>query len=80
MSAALSALAPGQAAVICGYADADLQSQQRFMSMGLIEGVEVEVLRYAPAGDPIEIRVMGYALSLRKVDAAAILVEAGVTA
>ena len=78
MSSALSTLAPGQTAVICGYADADTQSQQRFMSMGLIEGVEVEVLRYAPAGDPIEIRVMGYALSLRKVDAAAILIEAGV--
>jgi len=46
----------------------------------LIEGVEVEVLRRAPAGDPIEIRVMGYALSLRKVDAAAILVETGVAA
>ena len=75
MSIALTALEPGQAAVICGYADDDPQTQQRFMTMGLLEGSEVELLRIAPAGDPIEVRIMGYALSLRKQDAAVILVE-----
>jgi ferrous iron transport protein A len=72
MSAALTALAPGQAGDICGFTSDDVQ---RLMEMGLVEGTTVEVLRYAPAGDPVEIRVMGYALSLRKVEAACILLE-----
>jgi ferrous iron transport protein A len=42
---------------------------QRLLEMGLTEGVEVEVLRFAPLGDPIEIRLRGYALSLRREDA-----------
>ena len=75
MKVALTVLAPGRTGVIRGYADDDPQAQQRLMSMGLIEGATVEVVRYAPAGDPLELRVMGYALSLRKRDAADILVE-----
>lgn len=72
MSTALTVLRPGQRGVICGFADDDVQ---RLMEMGLVEGVSIEVLRYAPAGDPVELRVMGYALSLRKAEAACILVE-----
>ncbi len=45
---------------------------QRLMSMGLLEDAEVEVIRRAPAGDPIEIRVMDYALSLRREEARAV--------
>jgi len=44
--------------------------------MGLTRGAKFEVLRYAPMGDPIEIRVRGYNLSLRKSEAAEIQVEA----
>jgi ferrous iron transport protein A len=40
--------------------------QQRLFEMGLTEGTQVEVVRLAPLGDPIEIRVRGYLLSLRK--------------
>ncbi|MCB1750039.1 MAG: ferrous iron transport protein A [Gammaproteobacteria bacterium] len=72
MSAALTALSPGQAGDICGFTSDDVQ---RLMEMGLVEGTTVEVLRYAPAGDPVEIRVMGYALSLRKAEAACILLD-----
>ncbi|MEQ8230915.1 MAG: FeoA family protein [Gammaproteobacteria bacterium] len=74
MSAPLTALRPGQAAVICGFATADDEAN-RLMTMGLVEGAEVEFLRAAPAGDPIEIRVMGYALSLRRADATGVLVD-----
>ncbi|MCP3999561.1 MAG: ferrous iron transport protein A [Gammaproteobacteria bacterium] len=42
---------------------------QRLMSLGLLEGTTVSLLRSALGGDPIEIDVMGYALSLRKAEA-----------
>lgn len=42
---------------------------QRLMEMGLTTGIEVTVVRFAPLGDPIELRVRGYSLSLRKDDA-----------
>lgn len=45
---------------------------QRLYEMGLIEGSEVTLIRRAPLGDPLEIRVMGYALSLRAAEAAQI--------
>jgi Fe2+ transport system protein FeoA len=48
---------------------------QRLMDMGLIAGSEVEMQGVAPLGDPIEIRVKGYNLSLRKSEAACISVE-----
>ncbi len=48
---------------------------QRLLDMGLVSGSEVEMQRVAPLGDPIEIRVKGYNLSLRKEEAASIQVE-----
>lgn len=49
--------------------------QQRMFEMGLMPGTEVQVIRYAPLGDPIEIKVMGYSLSLRKSEARNVSVE-----
>lgn len=43
--------------------------KRRIMDMGLTKGVEVYVRKVAPLGDPIEITVRGYELSLRKADA-----------
>lgn len=43
---------------------------QRLMEMGLLEEEEIEVIGFAPLGDPIEIMVRGYRLSLRKSEAA----------
>ncbi|NLY92783.1 MAG: ferrous iron transport protein A [Myxococcales bacterium] len=48
---------------------------RRLMEMGLLPGVEVEVVRRAPMGDPIELRLRRYALSIRREDAATIEVE-----
>ena len=45
------------------------------MDMGITRGAEVFVRKVAPLGDPIEVTVRGYELSLRKADAAYILVE-----
>lgn len=49
--------------------------KRRIMDMGLTKGVEVKVRKVAPLGDPIEITVRGYELSLRKEDAETIEVE-----
>jgi Fe2+ transport system protein FeoA len=45
------------------------------MEMGLTEGEEVEVVRFAPMGDPMEIRIQGYHLSLRREEARTVHVE-----
>ena len=49
--------------------------KKRIMDMGITKGVEVFVRKVAPLGDPIEVTVRGYELSLRKADAEMIEVE-----
>ncbi|MCI5969964.1 MAG: ferrous iron transport protein A [Oscillospiraceae bacterium] len=49
--------------------------KRRIMDMGITKGVEVHIRKVAPLGDPIEITVRGYELSLRKADAEMIEVE-----
>lgn len=48
---------------------------QRLMEMGLTKGAECEMVRVAPLGDPVEVKVRGYHLSLRKSEAQGILVQ-----
>lgn len=74
MPTTLANLAPGQRGTVSGFARDDAFTQ-RLMQLGVIEGADIEVLRCAPTGDPIEVRVMGYALSLRRVEAALIHVD-----
>lgn len=49
--------------------------KRRIMDMGITKGVEIFVRKVAPLGDPVEITVRGYELSLRKADAEMIIVE-----
>jgi len=49
--------------------------RQRLLDMGVVAGTRVEVQRSAPLGDPLEIRIKGYNLTLRKAEAADIKVE-----
>lgn len=49
--------------------------KRRIMDMGITKGVEIYVRKVAPLGDPIEVKVRGYELSLRKADAEMINVE-----
>ncbi|HWI41485.1 MAG TPA: FeoA family protein [Verrucomicrobiae bacterium] len=51
--------------------------KRRLMDMGVLVGEEVKVLKVAPLGDPIEVVVKGYNLSLRKKEAEGISVEVG---
>ena len=49
--------------------------KSRIMDMGITKGVEIFVRKVAPLGDPVEVTVRGYELSLRKADAEMIIVE-----
>lgn len=48
---------------------------RRLLDMGVVSGTEFQVEKKAPLGDPIEIKIMGYHLSLRKYEAEKIMVE-----
>jgi Fe2+ transport system protein FeoA len=51
------------------------ESRPRLMEMGLLVGTSVELVRFAPLGDPVEIKVRGYNLTLRKHEADQIFVR-----
>ncbi len=51
------------------------QSRPRLMEMGLLVGTTVELVRFAPLGDPVEIKIRGYNLTLRKHEAEQIFVR-----
>src|SRR5436309_11578156 len=70
----LDQLRRGQRATVTAIAGED-GILQRLLEMGLLEGEEVEVLGFAPLGDPVEIRVRDYRLSLRRTEAARVLVS-----
>jgi Fe2+ transport system protein FeoA len=70
----LDRLRPGERGQITDIQGNDALTQ-RLLEMGLLEGVAVEVLRIAPLGDPLEIQVGDYQLSLRRNEAARILVS-----
>jgi ferrous iron transport protein A len=70
----LSQLAPGATARITAVG-AIGPMKRRLMDMGVLPGETVRVEKVAPLGDPIEIRIRSYSLSLRKKEAQEILVE-----
>ena len=63
----------GRATVVKVHGEGPIR--RRIMDMGITKGVEIYVRKVAPLGDPIEINVRGYELSLRKADAEMIEVE-----
>jgi ferrous iron transport protein A len=71
----LTTLAVGATATV---AEINLPSahRPRLMEMGLLVGSAVQLVRFAPMGDPVEIKVRGYNLTLRKHEAEQILVRA----
>ena len=70
----LDMLPPGQEAVITSVGGTGVL-RCRLLDMGLIPKTSVRVEKLAPLGDPMELRIRGYALSLRKEDARNITVE-----
>ena len=71
---ALSTLKPGQSAVITRL-PADEMLAMRLREMGLLRGTTVTFLRSAPLGDPMEFRLRGFELSIRRADAAQVMAE-----
>lgn len=72
----ISKLKRGDQARITGFkTTSNLAYRSKLLAMGLIPGTAFTVSRVAPLGDPIEIEVRGYALSLRKSEAAILKIE-----
>ena len=70
----LKTVKPGQTARVVKI-NGEGAVKRRIMDMGLVKGIEIFVRKVAPLGDPLEITVRGYELSLRKADAEMIEVE-----
>jgi ferrous iron transport protein A len=70
----LTSLEVGQRAVVTEI-KVPAEHRGRILEMGLLVGTPIELVRFAPLGDPVEIKVRGYNLSLRKNEAEQILVR-----
>ena len=71
----LGQLQPGERGRVTGFEQGDRAFRQKLLAMGLTTGAELDVVRVAPLGDPMEIRVRGSSLSLRRDEAAIVRVE-----
>jgi len=75
----LNSLLPGERGTVVRMTAAKPNVRQRLLEMGLIRGTSIELVRVAPMGDPIEVRVKGYRLSLRREEAESVIVNMGTT-
>ena len=71
----LNTLQPGEYGIVDHIESTKSAIRQRLLEMGLTKGTSIELVRFAPMGDPIEIAVRGYRLSLRRVEAETVVVE-----
>lgn len=71
----LSEVKPGQIVEVVRIAGQS-SFRRRLLELGLVPGTRVELLRVAPLGDPVELLVRGASISIRKAEAAVIVVEA----
>lgn len=74
MAKSLAELRPGERGKVVAVAG-DADTARRLMDLGLIRGTTLEVIRTAPLGDPIEVRLRGFMLTLRRSEAEHITVE-----
>lgn len=71
----LQALRPGDSARVIGYRPGNPHYLDKILSMGLVRGTVLKVIRVAPMGDPIDLQVRNYHLTLRRDEAAVLRVE-----
>jgi Fe2+ transport system protein FeoA len=71
----LNTLFPGQQGTVKELTTVSFEVRQRLLEMGLTKGITIKVVRVAPLGDPIEIELRGYHLSLRRKEAEAVLIQ-----
>ena len=69
----LNLLGVNETGIITGYTK-DTRSRKRLLAMGLTRNTQVTITRVAPLGDPLELKVRDFALTIRKDDAAQILI------
>ncbi|MDY0390733.1 MAG: FeoA family protein [Desulfobulbus oligotrophicus] len=77
MEKTLNEIAVGQAGTVVGFTRKAGGYRQKLLAMGLTKGTAFKVVRVAPMGDPVEILVRNYSLSLRRDEAKALLVAEG---
>ena len=65
----------GQKVKVTGYEKSDKSYRHKLLSMGLIKGAEFTLVRKAPMGDPVEIKLNGFSLTLRKIEAESMKLE-----
>ena len=75
MSDSLKDMAVGDTGRIAGFREGGKAYRKKLLSMGLTPGIEFSVIRFAPMGDPVEIQLRGFNLTLRKDEAEALLIE-----
>ncbi|MCK4840618.1 MAG: ferrous iron transport protein A [Methylococcales bacterium] len=75
MSISIKMLSAGDHGKIIGFDNTGKAYRKRLLAMGLTPGTEFFVTRFAPLGDPIEIKIRGFSLSLRKKEAEVLLIE-----
>lgn len=71
----IASMRPGDKAKVLGFEKGRRDYRQKLLSMGMVPGTEFALTRVAPLGDPVEISVRGYAMSLRKSEADMLKVE-----
>ena len=71
----LKMLAVGDHGKIIGFEKSGKAYRKRLLAMGLIPGTEFIITRFAPLGDPVEIKIRGFSLTLRKNEASILLIE-----
>ena len=71
----LSLLKRGEQGKVISLQNDNKALRRRLLDMGITKGVKIEIKKIAPLGDPIEVKIRGYELCLRKADMAEIMVE-----
>ncbi len=74
MDKTLNKMKPGDKAIIFKISG-EGALKKKFLDMGVLPGTTMEIIRVAPLGDPVEIKIKGYNLTLRKEEAASIQVR-----
>lgn len=75
MTMSLKQLAVGDLGKIIGFEATGKAYRKRLLAMGLTPGTEFSITRFAPMGDPVEIKLRGFALTLRKDEADILQIE-----
>jgi len=71
----LNSLQPGESGIVERITTTDPKLKMRLLELGLLKGTTIELIRYAPLGDPIEIKIRGYRLSIRKIEAESVVIS-----